>query len=139
MTHSFQSRIRNRLLAALPREDIDHLWPHLETISLSNKQILYSKDSPIERVYFIEQGVVSVLTVMTSGRMGEVGMIGCEGIAGVPVLLGTETSAQQVLVQIPGTALCIGADFCKAAFDQRRSFRTAALRFIDSFLNLGAS
>ena len=138
MTLPSGSNTKNRLLAALPEEDMDQLRPHLELVPLSPKEVLYPKDATIERVYFVEQGVISVLTVMTNGAMGEVGMIGFEGMAGAPILLGAATSAQHVMVQIPGTALCIDAAACKAAFDRRRTFRATALRFVEAFLNLGA-
>jgi CRP-like cAMP-binding protein len=138
MTAPPTSNTKNRLLAALSKEDADELWPHLEPVSLSLKRVLYPKDAPIERIYFIEQGVVSVLTVMANGAMGEVGMIGFEGMAGAPVLLGAATSAQHVMVQIPGTALCIDAAPCSAAFNRLQSFRATALRFVEAFLALGA-
>lgn len=128
----------NRLLSALPREDFEHLSPLLNPVTLLHKQILYEKGGAIEPVYFIEQGVVSVLTVMTNGAMGEVGMIGFEGMVGAPVLLGAGASAQQVIVQVPGTALRIDAASCKAAFDRQSAFHAIVLRFVDAFMNLGA-
>ena len=47
---------------------------------------------PIEDVYFIEQGLASVLTNMSNGTTIEVGMIGVEGMIGVTALLGAATS-----------------------------------------------
>jgi CRP-like cAMP-binding protein len=138
MTPPSGSKTNNRLLAALSPEDMDYLWPYLDPVTLSYKQVLYAKGAPIEPIYFIEHGVVSVLTVMTNGAMGEVGMIGFEGMVGASVLLGVATSAQHVMVQIPGIALRIDAASCRAAFDRRGSFHTVALRFVEAFLNLGA-
>jgi CRP-like cAMP-binding protein len=106
MTLSSGGTPRNRLLAALPQAALDNLGPHLDPVSLSPRQVLYEQNAPIEVVYFVEEGVVSVLTVMANGAMGEVGMIGAEGMAGAPMLLGAGTSAQHVIVQIPGMALC---------------------------------
>ena len=82
--------------------------------------------------------MASVLTVTRNGAMSEVGMIGPEGVVGVSALLGAETSAQHVIVQVPGRALRIDASLCKAAFDQRPAIHTLVLRFIDVFLNLTA-
>jgi CRP-like cAMP-binding protein len=70
--------------------------------------------------------------------MGEVGMIGAEGMAGAPMLLGANTSAQHVIVQVPGTALRIAAAPCRVAFEQQPAFHAVVLRFVDAFLNLGA-
>jgi CRP-like cAMP-binding protein len=138
MTIPSGGTLRNRLLGALPAEVFDDLAPLFAPVSLSLRQVLYETNAPIEFVYFPEQGVVSVLTVMTNGAMGEVGMIGAEGMAGAPALLGADTSAQHVIVQAPGTALCIAAAPCRAAFEQQPAFHALVLRFVDAFLNLGA-
>jgi CRP-like cAMP-binding protein len=90
-----------RLLAALPQATLDQLGPHLASVSLSPRQVLYKRNAPIELIYFPEQGVVSVLTVMSDGTMGEVGMIGTEGMAGAPVLLGANISAQHASCRFP--------------------------------------
>ena len=128
----------NRLLAALPQTELASVWPLLTPVPLSHRQVLYPKEAEIDPIYFIEQGVVSVLTVMANGTMGEVGMIGSEGMVGASLLLGATTSAQHVMVQIPGTALRIDANSCRDVFAQLRAFHARVLRFVDAFLNLGA-
>lgn len=128
--------IRNRLLAALPRQDREQLWPDLHPVSWSIGQTLYEVGEPIEYVYFIEQGVASIVTIMADGSTSEVGMIGAEGLVGLAALLGATVSAQHVIVQIPGTALRMSSAPCKKAFDQSPTFRAIVHRFINSFLNL---
>jgi CRP-like cAMP-binding protein len=59
-------------------------------------------------------------------------------VVGVSALLGGETSAQQVIVQVPGTALRMSAARCKVAFDQSEAVRRVALRFVEDMLNLSA-
>src|SRR5882724_1390147 len=100
-----QITAKNRLLAAMPQGDLELFFSDLHAVSLSLRQVLYKVGAPLEDVYFIEQGVASVLTNMADGSTIEVGMIGMEGMVGVPALLGGKTSAQQVIVQVPGTAL----------------------------------
>jgi CRP-like cAMP-binding protein len=129
---------KNRLLATLPRQDQEELWPDLHPVSLVLGQTLYEVGQPIEHVYFIERGVASIVTLMADGSTSEVGMIGPEGLVGLAGLLGAEASAQHIVVQIPGTALRMNAAACKAAFDQRPTFRAIVHRFINSFLNLSA-
>ena len=100
--------------------------------------VIYEVGAPLEDVYFIEQGVASVLTYLTNGSMIEVGMIGREGMVGVPVLLGDETSVQRVIVQVPGTALRMKAAPCKTAFDESAAVRGILLRFTAAILNMSA-
>jgi CRP-like cAMP-binding protein len=136
--HSNHTTTRNHLLSALPEEDLAEFRPNLTLVSLALKQVIHERDTPIDHVYFIEQGVTSVLTVMSNGMMSEVGMIGAEGVVGMSALLGAETSAQRIVVQVPGSALRMNAALCKASFDQRPAFHGIVLRFVDAFLSLSA-
>jgi CRP-like cAMP-binding protein len=129
---------KNLLLAAFPQEDLQRYFSKLHPVTLSLRQVLYEAGTPLEYVYFIEQGVASILTKMADGSTIEVGMIGMEGMVGVTILLGGDVSAQQVIVQVPGTALRMSAALCKVAFDRSESVRRVALRFVEAILNLTA-
>jgi CRP-like cAMP-binding protein len=130
--------VKNSLLTALSQEDLKQFFSDLYPVSLSLRQILYETGAPLEHVYFIEDGVASVLTTMANGATIEVGMIGAEGMVGLSALLGGEISAQHVVVQIPGNALRMNAALCKNAFDQRAAIRATFLRFTEAVLNLSA-
>ena len=93
---------------------------------------------PFKHVYFIEQGVASVLTTMANGATIEVGMIGMEGLVGVSALFGAEVSSQNVICQIPGTALRMNTARCVDAFNQSAEVRKVLLRFADALFNLSA-
>ncbi|MBN3889498.1 MAG: hypothetical protein HWQ43_10115 [Nostoc sp. JL31] len=51
----------NKLLAALPASDYEHLVPHLKLVSLSNRQILHEAGEVIAQVYFPNKAVVSII------------------------------------------------------------------------------
>src|SRR3954469_9267937 len=108
---------RNRLLNALPEEYLRQSFADLEPVSLQLRDVIYNSGGPMDHVYFIEEGLASVLTSMSSGSTVEVGVIGREGMLGIPALFGAETSVQQVIIQIPGTALRMSSRDCKAVFD----------------------
>ena len=129
---------KNGLLAALPPEDVDRFFSDLHPVSLSVRHVFYDVGAPLEDVYFIEQGLASILTNLTNGSMIGVGMIGIEGMVGVSALLGDETAAQRVIVQVPGTALRMKAALCKAAFDESAAVRRVLLRFTAAVLHLSA-
>ena len=129
---------KNGLLATLSPEDVERFFSDLEPVSFSIGNVIYEVGAPLEDVYFIEQGVASVLTNLTNGSVIEVGMIGREGMVGVPVLLGDQTSVQRVIVQVPGTALRMKAAPCKTAFDESAAVRSVLLRFTAAILNMSA-
>jgi CRP-like cAMP-binding protein len=130
--------IKNRLLAELPPAALQELIENSDPVRLPKKLVLYEVGAPLEHVYFIEEGVASVLTMMEDGASSEVGMVGPEGLIGVSALLGGSTSAQHVVVQLPGTAHLIPASRCKTVFDRHPGVRAVLLRFIEDLLNLSA-
>src|SRR5437762_14298709 len=117
------SHQKNRLLAALPSIERDRYFSELRPVTLPQRQVLYEPGAPLEHVYFVEAGVVSVLTRMADGSTIEVGMIGMEGLVGAAALLGAKASSRQCIVQVTGAALRISAAECKAAFDQSPAVR----------------
>jgi len=124
---------RNRLLANLPAEDLLQLWPQLERIELDQRQILLWPDTPIPAVYFPESGWVSMLAVLADGRSAEVGLVGSEGMVGLPLLLGSDTSAVEAMVQAPGKALRLDADAFLEAVERSTALRTPLLRYALAF------
>src|SRR5438067_11006837 len=129
---------QNRLLAALPPAEFKRYFSELRPVSLIQRQVLYEPGAPLTDVYFINEGVVSILTKMADATTIEVGMIGIEGAVGTAVLLGGETSSQQALVQVAGSALRMNAAECKAAFDQSPAVRAVMMRFIEALFDLSA-
>src|ERR1700730_11994035 len=130
--------LKNRLLAELPPADLAELIEHSSPVTLPKKQILYEVGAPLDHIYFIEEGIASVLTMMEDGASSEVGMVGPEGLIGASALLGGRVSAQQVIMQLPGTAHRIAATACKARFEGNPRIRAVVLRFIEDLLNLSS-
>ncbi len=104
----------NRLLAALPAKEYMLLLPKLEEISLTYAETIYEYGNIIRHVYFLNSGMVSLLTSVAEGNILEIGFVGNEGMVGLPVFLGVKTSSNHVIVQANGTALRIKTkDFLK--------------------------
>ena len=72
--------VRNRLLAALSPADFSLLEPQLEPVPLPVRTCLAEPNRLIENVYFLEQGIASVVASTPQGRRIEVGIIGREGL-----------------------------------------------------------
>ena len=95
---------RNLLLRSLPADELDLLMPLLEDVPLIARRVLQHAGLPIEHLYFIEKGLVSVLAKVDDGNAAEVWLIGRDGAVGSTVLLGGETSDLTHFVQIGGRA-----------------------------------
>jgi CRP-like cAMP-binding protein len=131
-------RTRNRLLSKLAAADFAQLTTDLQLFPLGKRQILYEVGGSFDFIYFIEEGLASVLTMMEDGASSAVGMVGPEGLIGAPALLGGKVSGQQVIMQLPGAALRIPVAACKAAFDDNARIRAVLLHFIEDLLNLSS-
>src|SRR3954462_3692774 len=82
--------VKNMILAALSHKEYRRLLPDLELISLPLDVSLYRSGDAIEYVYFLVEGLVSLVTKMSDGTTIEVGLIGNDGMVGIPVLLGND-------------------------------------------------
>jgi len=133
-----KNTFKNRLLAGFSHDDLGRFFAELEFVSLPCKQIIYEAGGRIEHVYFLEDGVASLLTRMADGATIEVGMIGREGMVGNAALLGAEVSAQRIIIQVAATAHRIGVARCRAAFDGSAVLRREMLGYSDVLFNLSA-
>lgn len=77
----------------------------LEPIKLELRQVMFDVNKPIEHVYFVEDGVVSIVGVMADGTSVETATVGFEGMVGLPVFHGTDRTSAQAFCQVPGSAL----------------------------------
>jgi len=95
--------VGNLILLALPRRDCNILFPSLELVRLKLHQVLHEAGEAIKSVYFLNDGLGSVLTVLPDGKSVEVGLIGKEGFVGLPVVFGFKTSPLRVMIQSDAT------------------------------------
>jgi CRP-like cAMP-binding protein len=78
--------VANRLLSVLPDEEYRRLIAHGEHVILPVGTVLYEPKQPIQNVYFMLDGMASVVQTMTDGDSIEVLIIGREGMVGLPAL-----------------------------------------------------
>jgi CRP-like cAMP-binding protein len=99
----------NLLLNALPPGERDRVLAAGARVPLRFKQVLYEDDERIDAVYFVEDGVVSLVTPVDDGRDVEFATVGREGMVGLPVFWGTGSIPNRGFVQVVGSALKISA------------------------------
>src|SRR6267378_991887 len=95
---------RNRLLLALPSNNLKRLMPELEQVRCQSEQVLTDADSSLDYIFFPDSGVVSVVAVYSDGSTIEMATVGREGCTGVQAIFGAKTSSARFFVQIPGSA-----------------------------------
>jgi len=101
---------RNRILAALPADELAVVEPHLTRVTLRAGVLLSDPWQPIESVTFPEDCVVSQLSVMADGSAIETGTVGSDGMTHVALFHGVDATPEQIFVQVPGEAHRMSAD-----------------------------
>ena len=107
---------RNRVLAALPKAEIDRLRPHLSPVTLKLRAQLL--DGHADHAYFLEEGLASVVLTLADGATVEVGVIGIDGVVGLPILLEAKTMPGSTFIQVEGSGFRIDAQRLKAEFER---------------------
>src|SRR5215216_4622789 len=107
MSEQARTPIGNRILAALSDEDRNQILPHLAPFELKLSDVIGEMGKVMEHVYFINSGMVSLVSHTEEGGTIEVGIIGNEGIVGLSVYLGVDESQYRLLVQGQGDAFRI--------------------------------
>jgi CRP-like cAMP-binding protein len=120
---------RNRLLAALPPDDLARLWPQLQPVELVFRETLHAPEELVTAVHFPESGYISRLAPLEDGDSAEVGLIGPEGMTGLALLLGGDRDNFETMVQVPGTALRIEAGAFREALNDIPNLRTVLNRY----------
>jgi CRP-like cAMP-binding protein len=123
----------NRFLGTLPPHDFSLLGPHLRTVALERGAILHDVGEKIERVYFPQSGMVSLVAVMLDGSTVETATVG-RGIIGASAGLGARLAVSRAIVQLSGTATWISAAQFHAVANQSQAIRDLIVRCNDLLL-----
>ncbi|MFE1599889.1 Crp/Fnr family transcriptional regulator [Methylobacterium sp. ID0610] len=130
MSPSFQ----NRLLRALPPDDLGLLTPHFEAVPLKKGDVVVSPNKPFSHAYFPESGLASVVSITSDGRRLEVGLFGREGMLSTALVLGADRTPHETFLQVEGTWLRIEADRLRAAMRQSPPLTDLLMRYVQTFL-----
>jgi CRP-like cAMP-binding protein len=125
----------NLLLSVMSADDLALLKPHLTRIKLEPQHVLSRSNQPIEHIYFLEDGIASIVSVRRESGNTEVGIFGSEGVSGSAIILGIERSPHETFMQVDGaTAMRMDADRLVEAMDQSRSLRKLLLAFVHTMM-----
>jgi len=125
-------RVGNLLLSALPPEDRDRLFPHLELVQLAGGQVLYRSTERIAHFYFPVDSAVARVGVDRNGATAEHVLIGKEGLVGLNALLGDLHASADAIVQIPGRSYRAGVAALGDFFERSPQLRHTILRYVST-------
>lgn len=121
--------LKNKILSSLSPGVYESLSQYLEPVQLEHGKVLHQPEEPIGQVYFINTGLISILSLLEDGSTIEVGVVGREGLSDTSALLGASVSPHQSLVQIPGESLRMRIDAFKEEVRRNSQFQALLLRY----------
>ena len=126
--------IRNRLLHKIDLEDWGLLGPHLEAVTLKERQVIEVPTKPITHAYFLETGVASVVAVDAEDHRIEVGVIGYEGVTGVPLIMGDSRAQNSTYMLIGGGGHRVAQEVLSEAMAKSEGLRALLLKSAQGFM-----
>lgn len=126
--------LQNHLLAALPPEAQDRLYPHMKLVALPLGKVLYESGDTLLHVYFPTDSIVSLLYVMESGASAEISVVGNEGLIGIAVFMGGESTPSRAIVQSAGSAFSLSSQRLRAEFNGYADMRMLMLRYTQALI-----
>ncbi|WP_233080593.1 Crp/Fnr family transcriptional regulator [Rheinheimera soli] len=124
----------NHLLAALPVDVQERLFPHMESVELPLGKVLYESGDTLRYVYFPTNAIVSLLYVMESGASAEISVVGNEGLIGVALFMGGESTTSRAIVQSAGLAYRLLGQRLKDEFNRHGALLHTLLRYTQALI-----
>src|SRR5215203_4584148 len=126
--------MRNRILAALPHEELARVEPHLERVHLEQGEVIYISGDNIRYAYFPDSGLLSLFSTTESGSTVEVAMVGNEGVVGLSTILKNRVIPYEVIVQLTTEAFRIKAEALQEEFSKGKALQELILRYLNVLL-----
>lgn len=123
--------VRNRVLCMLPDSERARVLSVAERMPIQRRQVLHHYRLPIEHVYFIDQGLVSVAAKVGRERFVEVWLVGPEGVVGAQlVLAGNADPLHRRTVQVGGHARRVAVKDFRQLLSELPTLRAVLNRYL---------
>ena len=118
---------KNDILAHLPSSELALLGDHLNHVMLETGNLLYKGGDRIERLFFVESGVVSA-SIIEGEKRFQIGMVGSDGVVGCAAINSpVAVSYWQIEVLIRGEAWMVPTAAFHTCLDQAPALRERVL------------
>jgi CRP-like cAMP-binding protein len=125
---------KNGLLARLSPEDLALFSAELVPVQFDKRDLLVAADKTIQRTYFLESGIASVVASTPDGTQTEVGIIGKEGMIDVATALGSVVAPLEIFIQAPGHGHSLPSTVFQEAMAKSETLRHVMLAYAQAFM-----
>jgi CRP-like cAMP-binding protein len=128
-TDSAGKAVSNVILLSLPDDEYSLLRPYLEPVGLPQHRLLHDPGEKIEFVYFLNDGMTSLVALSGDGRSVEVGIVGKEGMVGMSLAVGLQRGTFRAVMQMAGSGMRVRAEFFQEVLLSASALRAGLSRF----------
>jgi CRP-like cAMP-binding protein len=131
----FDGLLTNKLLTALPGQDLARLLSYFESVSLEAGRNVYELGEEVNFVYFPETAIVSNFHSLEDGTTTEAAVIGNEGLVGVSAILDSRAPSYWTQVTIGGSAVRCSREIIKQEFVRSSAMQEVLLKYMNVLLS----
>lgn len=124
----------NKLLAALPPAERQHLQLDLEWVEMLPGATLYDAGTVPQYVYFPATAIVSLVCSLQDGGSAELAMVGNEGVVGVSAFMGGGCALSRAIVHGAGHALRMPARTVACHAQRSQAVMLQLLRYTQALI-----
>jgi len=122
----------NLILSVVPPEERRHLLPHLESVELRSREVLFTAGSRLKDAYFPLDSVVATYGVSRDGSSTQYAFVGSEGFLGLSALFGDTRSVSSAVAVYPGHCYRLAIGPIAESFQRSEALRRVVLRCASS-------
>jgi len=123
------NRVHNEILLHLPHRESEIVFPRLEFMRLNPHQLLHEAGTRIKSAYFVNSGIISILSIFPDATGVEVGLVGREGFIGLPLIAGFLNTPTRAVVQAPSAVFRIDAQALTTILEECPTLRQKLQQF----------
>jgi CRP-like cAMP-binding protein len=125
----------NKLLATLPRKELQALTSSMVSVELPQGVVLFEPGEEVAQVHFPLSGMVSMVVVMQDGKAIETATVGREGVVGAMAGLGLHRSKVRAIAQLPASAFRISASQWRRAAESSQRITDLCIQYNEVLLD----
>jgi len=107
---------------------------NLKLVSLPLGHVVYEAGGRLQSLYFVVDGIISLLYVMEDGSSAEIAVVGNEGVVGIALFMGGETTSSRAIVQSACHAFELKSDCLKTEFGRGGPLQHLLLRYTQALI-----
>ncbi|CAO4172068.1 Crp/Fnr family transcriptional regulator [Methylorubrum extorquens] len=124
--------VQHSLLRSLTDETIRFLQDEITPVTLSLGDVLFEPGQMLDRIWFVQSGLVSLVTLLQDGHEIDGIMVGRHGALGLPASLGSGRVISRAVVQVEGQAWRMPGEACRQLMQRDEGFNRRIMRYYEA-------